>query len=77
MKTDHGNIKTRATAFINRETTTGDVDKWMDDLLIRIELRLMHPHDIIHQDGTATESEHPRVVPGEIPLSNLLGEDWS
>ena len=69
-------MKTPTTAFINRETTTVDVDKWMDDLLIRIELRTMHPHDVIHQDGT-TESEHQFAAPQEISLSNLLGDDWA
>ena len=75
MKTDHTSMKI-GKAFINRETTTVDVDKWMDDLLIRIELRTMHPHDLIHQDGT-TESENQCVAPAEISLSNLLGEDWA
>jgi len=46
----------------------------MEDLLIRIQLRTMHPHDVIHQDGTATEEELQLIELPEISLSTLLQE---
>lgn len=50
-------MKPQTTALINREATQRDVDKWMEDLLVRIQLRIMHPHGVIHQDGTTSEEE--------------------
>ena len=50
-------MASQTTGLLNGETTKRDVDNWMEDLLIRIQLRTMHPHDVIHQDGTATEEE--------------------
>jgi len=59
-------MKSQTTALVNREATKCDVDKWMEDLLVRIQLRIMHPHSVIHQDGTASEEETQVVEPEEI-----------
>jgi PilZ domain len=59
-------------ALINQEATKRDVDNWMEDLLVRIQLRIMHPHSITDEDGAAI-GEQPRVVePGEIIVNKLL-----
>jgi len=50
-------MKPQTTALINRETTGRDVDKWMEDLFARIQLCILHPHSVVHQDGTAGEEE--------------------
>lgn len=47
----------QTTVLINREATKHDVDKWMEDLFARIELCLMHPHNVIQRDGTTNEEE--------------------
>lgn len=67
-------MASQTTGLLNGETTKRDVDNWMEDLLIRIQLRTMHPHDVIHQDGTATEEELPLLELPEISLSALLQE---
>lgn len=59
-------MRLQTTALINRETTGRDVDKWMEDLFARIQLCILHPHSVIHQDGTATKEEVQVVEPGEI-----------
>jgi hypothetical protein len=46
-------MRPQKAARINQEATKRDVDKWMEDLLVRIQLRIMHPHSVIDQDGTA------------------------
>ena len=56
-------MKPQTTALINREATKHDVDKWIEDLFIRIQLYIMHPHRVIHQDGTASEEETVVVEP--------------
>jgi hypothetical protein len=50
-------MKPQTTVLINREATKHDVDKWMEDLFTRIELRVMHPHSVIQRDGTTNEEE--------------------
>jgi hypothetical protein len=50
-------MKLQTTALINREATGRDVDRWMEDLLARIQLCILHPHSVIHQDGTAKGEE--------------------
>jgi hypothetical protein len=50
-------MKPRTTGVINREATKHDVDKWMEDLFVRIQLCVMHPHSVIQQDGTINEEE--------------------
>jgi hypothetical protein len=50
-------MKPQTTVLINRETTKQDVDRWAEDLFVRIQLRIMHPHNVIQQDGTASEEE--------------------
>jgi len=57
-------MKPQTTALINRETTGRDVDKWMEDLFARIQLCVLHPHSVIHQDGTAGEEETRGCVTG-------------
>jgi len=59
-------MRPQKAALINEEATKRDVDKWMEDLLVRIQLRIMHPHSVIHQDGTASEEETQVVEPEEI-----------
>ena len=56
-------MKPQTTALINREATKGNVDKWMEDLFVRIQLCVMHPHRVIHQDGTTSEEESVVVKP--------------
>ena len=56
-------MKPHTTAVINREATKRDVDQWMEDLFVRIQLCIMHPHSVIHQDGTASEEETVVVEP--------------
>jgi hypothetical protein len=51
---------------MNREATKRDMEMWMEDLLVRIQLRVMHPHSVIHQDGTASGEETKALEPGEI-----------
>ena len=50
-------MKPQTTVLINREATRHDVDKWMEDLFARIELRVMHPHSVIQRDGTTNKEE--------------------
>jgi hypothetical protein len=50
-------MKPQTTVLINRETTKQEVDKWMEDLFVRIQLRIMHPHSIIRQDGTPENAD--------------------
>jgi hypothetical protein len=50
-------MKPQTTVLINREATRHDVDKWMEDLFARIELRVMHPHSVIQRDGTTNEEK--------------------
>src|SRR5579864_2391540 len=42
-------------ALLNSEATKRDVDKWTEDLLNRIQLCIMHPHSVIHQNNTPSE----------------------
>ena len=48
-------MKVQSTALINREATKDNVDKWAEDLFIRIQLCVMHPHSVVEKDGTAGE----------------------
>ena len=57
-------MKPQTNALINRETTGRDVDKWMEDLFARIQLCVLHPHTVIHREGTTNEEEMPGVAPG-------------
>jgi hypothetical protein len=50
-------MKPQTTVLINREATSHDVDKWMEDLFARIELCVMHPHSVIQRDGATNEEE--------------------
>jgi hypothetical protein len=50
-------MKPQTTGLINRETTKHDVDKWMEDLFARIQLRVMHPHSVIQRDGATNEKQ--------------------
>jgi hypothetical protein len=50
-------MKPQTTALINREATRRDLDNWMEDLIVRIQLCIMHPHSVIHQDGTASDED--------------------
>ena len=50
-------MKPQSTVPINREATKHDMDKWMEDLLVRIQLCVMHPHSVIQPDGTTNEGE--------------------
>jgi hypothetical protein len=50
-------MKPQTTALINRQATKHDVDNWMEDLFVRIQLCVMHPHSVIQQDGTSGEEE--------------------
>jgi len=50
-------MKPQTTVLINREATKHNVDKWMEDLLARIQLCVMHPHSVIQRDGTTNEEE--------------------
>jgi hypothetical protein len=50
-------MKPQSTVPINREATKHDMDKWMEDLLVRIQLCGMHPHSVIQPDGTTNEGE--------------------
>lgn len=43
---------------MNPEATKHELDKWSEDLLIRIQLRFMHPHTVIHQNGSAADEEN-------------------
>ena len=69
-------MKLQTTALINREATGRDVDKWMEDLLARIQLCILHPHSVIHQDGTASEEEIRIVEPGEIVVNTQLLDEF-
>jgi hypothetical protein len=42
-------------ALLNSEATKRDVDKWTEDLLNRIQLCIMHPHSVIHQNSAPSE----------------------
>ena len=50
-------MKAQSTVLINREATKHDLDKWMEDLFVRIQLCVMHPHSVIQRDGTTSEKE--------------------
>jgi hypothetical protein len=65
-------MTSQTTSLINGEATKRDVDNWMEDLFVRIQLRIMHPHNVIHQDGTASEEETQIVEPREIIVNTLL-----
>ena len=64
-------MQSQTTSLINRESTQRDVDSWMEDLLIRIQLRTMHDHDVIHHDGTTHEEKTPIVDLREMILDTL------
>jgi hypothetical protein len=38
-------------SFLNQETTDHDLAAWMDDLLTRIELRVLMEHEVINHQG--------------------------
>lgn len=64
-------MQSQTTGLINRESTERDVNNWMEDLLIRIQLRTMHEHDVIHHDGTAHEEKTSIVDLREMILDTL------
>ena len=37
--------------LLNQETTDHDLAEWMDDLLTRIELRVLMEHEVINHQG--------------------------
>lgn len=45
-----------STVRMNSQVTKQDVDKWAEDLLDRILLQTMIPHDVINQDGTVAST---------------------
>lgn len=55
-------MKPQTIALINGEATKRDVDKWMEDLFARIELCIMHPHSVIHQDAAASEEAQHKAM---------------
>ena len=57
---------------ISQQATRRDVDEWMEDLLIRIQLRIMHPHNIIDQEGGRVGGDAGVLEPGEVNLNTLL-----
>jgi hypothetical protein len=63
-------MKPEITVLINREATKHDVDKWMEDLLARIQLCVLHPHSVIQRDGTTNEEERmfEELRTTEVPL---------
>lgn len=67
-------MKPQTTVLINREVTKQDVDKWAEDLFVRIQLRIMHPHSVIQQDGTTSHEETTEAGTTEVPagLSAIL-----
>ena len=58
--------------LINRQATRRDVDQWMEDLLIRIQLRIMHPHNVIDQEGGRVGEDAGVLQPEEINVNTLL-----
>jgi hypothetical protein len=58
-------------ALLNSEVTKGEVDKWTEDLLVRIELRIMHPHSVIHQNSAASEEALEKGEMGVAERSSL------
>ena len=65
-------MRPQKAARINQEATKRDVDKWMEDLLVRIQLRIMHSHSVIDQDGTAI-GEDRMVVEFEEIIETAAG----
>lgn len=65
-------MSSRDTGLINQEATKRDVDMWMEDLLARIELRIIHPHSVIDQSGAAMGEGPKFLAPGEIIVKDLL-----
>ena len=51
-------------SFLNQETTDHDLAAWMDDLLTRIELRVLMEHEVIdHQgDDAVLQNKRPQSV---------------
>jgi len=52
-------------ATICQQTTTHDLDAWMDDFMTRLELRVISDHRVIHQDGTVEEVQFKTAGAGE------------
>lgn len=65
-------MSSRDTGLINQEATKRDVDMWMEDLLARIELRIIHPHSVIDQSGAAMGEEPKILASREIVVKGLL-----
>lgn len=42
-------------AHLNQQMTEKDLLAWMEDFLVRLELRLLHDYQIVHSDGTVEE----------------------
>ena len=63
-------MKPQTTVLINREATKHDVDKWMEDLFARIQLCVMHPHSVIHREGTTNVKEimFEKLRTAEVPI---------
>lgn len=57
---------------LNQQATKRDVDLWMEDLLIRIQLRIMHPHNIIDQEGGRIGEDARVLQLGAINVNKLL-----
>lgn len=65
-------MSSRDTGLINQEATKRDVDMWMEDLLARIELRIIHPHSVIDQGGTIMGDEPKILASREIVVKGLV-----
>lgn len=63
---------------INQQATRRDVDQWMEDLLIRIQLRIMHPHNVIDQEGGGRVGEDAGVLQlGAIKVNTMLLDEFT
>jgi PilZ domain len=65
-------MRLQTAALINQQATKRDVDQWMEDLLIRIQLRIIHPHNVIHQEGGRIGEDTRLLQPAEINMNKLL-----
>ncbi len=45
----------RTEAHLNQQSSSKDIEAWMDDLLTRMLLMASMDHEVVHQDGTVEE----------------------
>ena len=70
-------MRLQKAVLINQQATKHDVDQWMEDLLIRIQLRITHPHNVIDQEGSPIARDARVLQLGGINVNKLLLDEFT